>query len=339
MYRLAEGAYAIIHDDATTEWPSGTTEWPHGNTGVIVGDDGVLVVDATYLPSRARADIALIRSVTDKPLRYLVNSHWHGDHTHGNGVYREMFPEIAIIGQEANRDWIATNLARYPGVVAAQKSGKHETLARLTGILQRGSDSSGRALSKAEIATLTENIRQRRHEIDEFTRIRIVPPSVLFDTEMTIYLGKRRVELRNQGRANSPADVTVFLPAERVLFAGDIVVYPVPFVGASHPLPWIDVLRRIEATPVAALVPGHGPVMTDHRYVRLVRELFESARDQVRSQMERGVLLDDIVRATDLADFRARFLAFGAPHVEAWWDGTPAILVERMHQCVQGYRC
>src|SRR5262245_3767601 len=65
MERIGERVYAIIHDDATEEWP-------HGNTGVIVGDTGVLVIDATYLPSRARADIALIRSVTDQPVRYLA---------------------------------------------------------------------------------------------------------------------------------------------------------------------------------------------------------------------------------------------------------------------------
>src|SRR3982750_2957419 len=65
MERVADGVYAIVHDRATEDWI-------HGNTGVVVGDDGVLVVDATYLPSRARADIALIRSVTDKPVRYLV---------------------------------------------------------------------------------------------------------------------------------------------------------------------------------------------------------------------------------------------------------------------------
>ena len=56
--RVADGVYAIVHDDATDQWP-------HGNTGVVVTDEGVLVVDATYLPSRARADIALIRTVTD----------------------------------------------------------------------------------------------------------------------------------------------------------------------------------------------------------------------------------------------------------------------------------
>src|SRR5919205_1021909 len=95
--RVGDGVYAIIHDDATTEWPSGVTDWPHGNTGVVVGDDGVLVVDATYLPSRARADIALIRRLTDRPVRYLVNTHWHMDHTHGNEAYRDSFPGVIIV--------------------------------------------------------------------------------------------------------------------------------------------------------------------------------------------------------------------------------------------------
>lgn len=45
---LAEGVYAIIHDDATHEWPSGAVNWPHGNTGVILGTESVLVIDATW---------------------------------------------------------------------------------------------------------------------------------------------------------------------------------------------------------------------------------------------------------------------------------------------------
>src|SRR4030042_279565 len=78
MERVADGVYAIIHRDATREWPSGATDWPHGNTGVVIGDAGILVVDATFYPSRARADIALIRRLSDRPVRYLVNTHGHG---------------------------------------------------------------------------------------------------------------------------------------------------------------------------------------------------------------------------------------------------------------------
>jgi len=85
MERVAEGVFAIIHNDATDEWP-------HGNTGVVVTDSGVLVVDATYLPSRAKADIALIRSVTRQPVRYLVYTHWHFDHTTAQAHMPRRFP-------------------------------------------------------------------------------------------------------------------------------------------------------------------------------------------------------------------------------------------------------
>ena len=76
MLRIAENVFVIEHDDATDEWP-------HGNTGVIVGRTGVFVIDSGYLPSRARADIALIRRVTDKPVRFLMTTHWHFDHNNG----------------------------------------------------------------------------------------------------------------------------------------------------------------------------------------------------------------------------------------------------------------
>ena len=339
MHRIGAGVYAIIHDDATTDWETGVFEWPHGNTGVIVGDDGVLVIDATYLPSRARADIALIRSVTQKPVRYLVNTHWHGDHTHGNGVYRDEFPNLVILGQEANRDWIATNLARYPAVVAKGGGGKATTLKRLSELLSAGRDSTGKALTDAQKVALARNIAQRRNEIDEFTTIQLAPPTLLFDQNMVVYLGTRRVELHNWGRANSPADVSVYAPDEKVLFVGDIVVYPVPFVGASHPLPWIDVLNGIERVPTVALVPGHGPVLSDFTYPRLVRDLLEVTRDRVRAAMAQGTLSADAVKTIDLADFRERFLRIKEFNMAAQWSGTPEVLVARMYDCVQGYRC
>src|SRR5215210_368914 len=112
--RLADGVYAIIHPDATTDWATNTTDWPHSNVGVVIGDTAVLVIDSDYLPSAAKADIALIRTLTTKPVRFLVNTHWHGDHTHGNSVYRDSFPGITIIGARENRDFIEINQARFP---------------------------------------------------------------------------------------------------------------------------------------------------------------------------------------------------------------------------------
>ena len=88
--KLAEGVYTIRHKDSPDTFPQ-------GNTTVIIGDREVLVVDSCYLPSSAKEDIAQIKQWTNKPIRYLVNTHWHYDHTMGNGVYWEAFPSFSII--------------------------------------------------------------------------------------------------------------------------------------------------------------------------------------------------------------------------------------------------
>lgn len=339
MLQLADGVFAIVHDAATTDWETGAINWPHSNVGVIVGDNGVLVVDTDYFPSRARADIALIRRVTRLPVRYVVNTHWHGDHTHGNAVYRDSFPDVVIVGARDNRHWISLNLARWPAVATRQDSPTRAALAGMLRLQAAGRDSAGRELSAEQRARLPLAIEQQRTELLELAAVREAAPDSLFDRELTIRLGRREVRLVNQDRANSPADVTVYLPRERVLFTGDILVHPVPYAWASHPRPWIGVLRRLEALPVSALVPGHGPVMRDHAYTAQVRELFEATAQRVEAAMRRGRTLAEIQAEVTMADFRPRFMIAGDPNPDAIWEGSIPALVERMHQCVQGYRC
>ena len=105
--KIADGIHAIRHQDA----PNG---FPQGNTTVIIGDRDVLVVDSCYLPSSAREDIAQIRQWTDKPVRYLLNTHWHADHSRGNGAYADAFPSISIISQTATRELIKGYYADHP---------------------------------------------------------------------------------------------------------------------------------------------------------------------------------------------------------------------------------
>ena len=215
--RLAEGVYAIIHDDATDQWP-------HGNTGVVVSEAGVLVVDATYLPSRARADIALIRRLTDRPIRYLVNTHWHMDHTHGNEAYRDAFPGVTIVTERQTRAFSELNTRYWSRYSTAPDSPRRQGLRELEAELARGTDSTGRAHTAEEKRRLETVIRQRNGELDELANVRVVVADQVFDGATTLWLGGRRVELVDHGRANSPHDVTVYLPKERILFAGDILV-------------------------------------------------------------------------------------------------------------------
>jgi glyoxylase-like metal-dependent hydrolase (beta-lactamase superfamily II) len=330
MERIADDVYAIVHDDATEEWP-------HGNTGVVVGEDGVLVVDSTYLPSRARADIALIRSVTEKPVRYLVYTHWHFDHNNGGQVYRESYPGVKIVSERTTRDFIDLNSTWWARRSSRSDQPKKTALAELEKQLAGGVDAEGKALSGAARTALERNIAQRRAELEELATLVVAPPDLLFDDRLTLRLGKRRIELYDWGRANSPHDVTIYVPDARVLFAGDILVQsPVPYFFESWPLPWIDVLKGLEAVPVAALVPGHGPVMHDHTYTRQVRALLEATTARVREMAREGKSLEEIQRDLDLSDVRRTVPVWAAPERDEDWRLTTRGLIERAWRGVRG---
>lgn len=337
--RLAEGVFAIIHADALQTWPHLGTDWPHSNTGVIIGDDGVLVVDATFLPSRAAADIALIRRLTPRPVRYLVNTHWHGDHTHGNGVYRDSFPGIRIISSRVNRNYIEINQTRFRSRSQQASYPSRGMLARFETLLQSGIE-GGKPLNAEQRANLQRLIGQRRLDISDMARVATSPPDSVFEGRMTIELGGRRVELRDHGHANSPSDVTVSLPAERILFTGDIVVHPVPYAFASYPTFWIGVLQDLERMAPAIIVPGHGPVMRDLAYVRQVRSLLERMLSESDPLVGRGMTADSARKILDLTELRKRFDPQLSPALGEMWNASIVdALVLRVFQCLQGVTC
>lgn len=337
--RLAKGVYAIIHPDATTDWATNTTDWPNSNVGVIIGDKEVLVVDADYLPSVARADIAEIRKLTDKPVRYLVNTHWHGDHTHGNSVYRDTFAGINIVGARENAYYIEINQARFPSFMTSAGIRAHQ-IHDLERLQANGADSAGHPLSPPERSRLALNIAQKKQEIDELSKLVVAPPTKLFDTELRIDLGHRLVVLHNWGRANSPDDVTIYVPGEKILFSGDILVHPVPYTYRSYPTHWSQVLRQVESIPVVALVPGHGPVQHDHTYTRLVNELMDSTLARSRAIIMRAGTVDSVKKNLDLSDFRARFVRADDALARALWDDSIlGALPGRAYYCAIGYDC
>jgi glyoxylase-like metal-dependent hydrolase (beta-lactamase superfamily II) len=330
LERVADSTYVIIHQDATDEWP-------HGNTGVILTAEGVFVVDADYLPSRAEADIALIRSLTDRPVRYVAYTHWHFDHNNGGSAYQEAFPGVTIVSERETRGWIALNSRYWAALSTAPNSARRQALAALEREASTGRDSTGRTLDPADRAKRRRAVQQRAAELAELASLRVVPPNLTFEGTLSLWLGGRRIDLRDRGRANSPHDVTVYLPRDSVLFTGDIVVQsPLPFVGASWPVPWIAVLRQLEAEPVRTIVPGHGPVMRDWSYPHRVRGLLEAATSRAEAMALRGRPLAEVQDSVTLADHRAATPAWQGAALDADWRETVRILVERAWRGVRG---
>ena len=331
MTQLADGVYVIEHDDATDEWP-------HANTGVIVGRSGVFVIDSCYLPSRARADIALIQRITDKPIRYLMTTHWHFDHNNGAIAYREAFPDVTLVAERNTARWIELNQHYWKRLSTAPDSARRASLAMLESELARGTAADGAAFDDAERSRRAAIIARRRQELRELETLEVLAPGRVFDDRLDLDFEGLKIEIRDRGPANSPNDATIWLPRQRILFAGDILVRsPLPYVGASWPVHWTRVLREIEAMPTAAIVPGHGPVMKDYEYTRAMRALIDAALDRVEAMVRSGRTLAQVQDELDLDDVRARVPEWNGPGVtDEDWEYTRRTLAERAFVGLRG---
>jgi glyoxylase-like metal-dependent hydrolase (beta-lactamase superfamily II) len=289
--QIAEDVHVIRHPDA----PDG---FPQGNTTVIIGQRGVLVVDSCYLPSSAQQDVDQIRHWTSKPVRFLVNTHWHYDHTMGNATYAREFPEIAIIAHQEtlasmrgyNPDWFK----RYRARVADLRKQIDD---------RRGAD--GKPLTAAKRTELSEQLKGRSAVQAEFGGIVDRLPDVTFDHELTLDLGGREVRLLRLGRGNTAGDVVVYLPKEKIVVTGDLLDYPVPYLGGGYPTEEIDTLKSMERLDTQTIVPGHGEILHDKAYLNMVTDFLETVTGSVQRQIFRlgsGSSKLEEVRAAVLKD-------------------------------------
>jgi glyoxylase-like metal-dependent hydrolase (beta-lactamase superfamily II) len=326
---LAENVFAILHDDATDEWP-------HGNTGVIMGRRSVFVIDSCYLPSRARADIALIRRITDKPVSKLATTHWHFDHNYGAAAYREAFPNVELIAERETARWIELNQTYWRELSTAANSPRRAAIATLEQELARGAGEDGVRFSDEERIRRARVIAQRQNELSELAAVQIVTPERLFDGELRLTFEGTRIEIKDWGPANSPHDVTFWLPRERILFTGDIVVQsPLPYSGASWPVHWARVLRELEGYELGQMVPGHGPVMRDHTYTQAVRQLMETTLERVEALVRNGRNLQQVQEELNLDDVKAAVPEWRDASAEDW-TYTRRTLAERAFVGVRG---
>jgi glyoxylase-like metal-dependent hydrolase (beta-lactamase superfamily II) len=306
---VGPGIFAIRHAD-------GSDTNPQGNTTVIIGDAAVLVVDSAYLPSSAREDIAQIRKWTSKPVRYLLNTHWHPDHQRGNQSYVEAWPDISIIAQRETPRLMTLyetgNLERYPKRVAALRAS-----------LDNGKDAQGKHLSAAARKQMEETYAAQKKVVDELKSHRLQLPTVTFDSEMDVDLGGRVVQIRHHGRGDTLGDAWAYLPREKVLVTGDVVTAPVPYFFAGYPADLANVLRYLTTLDVQTIVPGHGNPMHDWSYVRAELEMLDTIIAQVGAEIaRRGSLsakLEDVAKAIDTRAYRERF-AGSDPMSQEYFD-------------------
>lgn len=319
---LAPGIHAIRHKDATADWPS-------GNSLVVEGEREVLVVDSGVLPSAAREDIAQIKQWTDKPVRWLVNTHWHIDHNAGNRSYLEAFPGLAIVAQRATQ---AMMNEYNPGVPARFVAAYRKQLEALNRQVESGKGEDGKTLTPAAREAASDAASQLADFVGEYEDFRYQGPTLVFDKRLTIDLGGRTVELLFLGRGNTQGDAVVWLPKERILAAGDLLDAPVPYMLGGYPSEWAETLGAVIKLDAAQTLPGHGPVLQGSAHAADVKALLESAIRQVHAEIARrgsGARLEDVQKAVDLREFRSR-MSGGDAGIAAFFDEMAASLVRNV---------
>jgi glyoxylase-like metal-dependent hydrolase (beta-lactamase superfamily II) len=191
----------------------------HSNNGWIVFDDFVLVIEANF-PSGAQVVMPKIRETSDKPVRFVFNTHHHGDHAYGNQLWADAGATI-VASEGALAEMKIAETGFFGG-----EPGRWETSAK----------------SRPDVAAT-----------------KLKPPTLLFPREMVFDDGKRRAELRWFGTAHTKGDGFLWLPKEKILFTGDACVNrPYNFVGDGNVTEWIKTLEAVKALKPAKVMPGHG---------------------------------------------------------------------------------
>lgn len=233
------------------------------NSGVIIGDDSVMVVDTQATPAMAQALIERVRSVTDKPIRYLVLTHYHA---------------VRVLGASAyNAEHVIASRGTYELIAERGQEDYDSELGRFPRLFQ-GADS---------IPGLTW-------------------PTLVFEGALSLWLGKRRVEIAYLGRGHTKGDTVVWLPAEKVLFSGDLVEYgATPYTGDAYLRDWARTLTCVRELGVEKLVPGRGAALTSRASCEqaiegtqaFLTDLFEGVRRARQSGKALKVAYDEVYSA------------------------------------------
>jgi glyoxylase-like metal-dependent hydrolase (beta-lactamase superfamily II) len=255
-----------------------------GNSVAIVGAESVLVFDSNGTPAAAEAVLDEIRRITPLPIRYLVQSHWHWDHWYGAEVYKQALPDLKIVAHEKTRAMMMGPALEFnkPGLEKG-----------LPGYVKFLDEQVRKAETAQPPASNLSALRRQRDEarffLEQKTAVRHTFPDVTFTDRMEVQLGNRLVRVLNYGRAVTPGDAFLHLPAEKLVVAGDLLVNPVSFALSSYPTEWLAALERIDALDAAVIIPGHGEPLRDKTLLRATMDVFRVLLKEGRAAKSRGL--------------------------------------------------
>jgi cyclase len=279
---------------------------PNSNAAIFVNSADVLVVDAHSHPAAAAGLIAQIKTeITPKPVRYVVDTHFHFDHTQGNRAYLNTGNKVDIVASTATKQLMSQLLV--PRLKAALDPaspgprGAQQVAHQLEDLRQR----AGKSTSAAEKAQLDQRIGQLESFAAEMKDFEPALPTITFDKTHVIKEKGYDLHLEFHGVAHTAGDIVVFCPQKRVIASGDAIHPGFPAFVDAYPQPWPKTIDSVAKLQFDISLPGHGRVQHDRKDMTGERNYIEELTGRVIVGKKAGQSMADLQRTITIASLKS----------------------------------
>ncbi len=310
--KVADGVYHAVGTGALTVV---------GNSSIVVNDNDVIVVDDHVSPAAAWVLLDEIKTITNKPVRTVINTHFHYDHSHGNQIFDK---DVAIIGHEFTREMLIGGKSLQMPLYKNYVTGLPGQIENLKQRVAMESDPARKANLQTQLQSAESNAASQ-------AELRPTPPNVTLRTNLTLYRGDREIQIRFLGRAHTAGDVVVYLPKERIVMTGDMLTSALSNMSDAFVNEWVTTLDELKKLDFVTVLPGHGEAFTDRAKIDYFQAYLRDVWTEVTRLKQQGVSAEDAAKRADLTKHREHFPTITAP-------GVPLIAVTRIYELLDSKR-
>ena len=266
------------------------------NAAIFVRSKDVVVVDTHSKPSAAASLLSQMkREVTPKPVRYVINTHFHWDHTQGSAAYRRTGEKVDFIASAATRDLMA-KLS-----VDRMKASVGEVPKQIDGLRERAAHS----ISAAEKAFCADQVRQLEAYQAELKDYTPELPTITFDKSYVLQDPAYDLHIDFRGHAHTAGDVVVFCPQERAIATGDVIHGSLPFIADGFPRIWPGTIDAIGQADFRNIMPGHAALQTDRTVMTNLRNYIEELTGRVEQGKKAGWTVAEMQQRITVASLKS----------------------------------
>jgi glyoxylase-like metal-dependent hydrolase (beta-lactamase superfamily II) len=272
-------------------------------------------------PAAAWVLLEEVKKLTPKPVRYVINTHFHFDHAHGNQIFGA---GVDIIGHEFTRQMLASGRPLQMPLYKNYVDGIPAQIENMRGRIAKEQDAAAKARLQTQLTSAENNLASQKE-------LKLVPPNVTLAREMTLFRGSREIQLKFLGRGHTGGDVVVYLPREKVVITGDFLTAGMSNMSDSYPNEWADSLEALKKLDFTTVLPGHGEAYTDKTKIDNYQAYLRDAWAQASKLKQQGVAAEEAVKRIDMGSHKDRF----PPNTNL---GVNLLGVQRMYELLDARR-